>query len=276
VKRLGKQQLPPICSVLLAGLLGLAAAVGVYCVVGSGPSRDGPAIDDVDARRPVGPREVAQNRPGEGPSEAEPPAPSSQPYQPTLNGPIDRPFKVDKPYVDKKGRIINPNDCDGDALPDDWEMRRYGTLRYDASNCMSARRIDLPGRKTDPNDTDRDGLPDEWEKKYFGHLQLGRDDDPDEDGYPNWVEYEQGRYGATFDPTKVNLIDPKHKPKRLGRTSGRPGSFSTDTLAFWRKQKAARTRLGKSRNTGARPTTKAGPTERTGPTSTPAHGQLKP
>jgi len=73
--------------------------------------------------------------------------------QPTLDGPIDRPFKVDKPYVDKKGRIINPGDCDGDALPDDWEMKRYGTLRYDRSNLASAPRIDLPASKTNPADT---------------------------------------------------------------------------------------------------------------------------
>jgi len=64
--------------------------------------------------------------------------------RPTLEGPIDRPFEVPEPYLDGRGRIINPNDCDGDALPDDWEMRRFGTLRYGAEEYMDAPRIDLP------------------------------------------------------------------------------------------------------------------------------------
>lgn len=41
-------------------------------------------------------------------------------------------------------------------------------------------------------DTDADGLPDAWELKWFGHLDYSGSDDPDQDGVPNWREYQLG------------------------------------------------------------------------------------
>jgi len=61
-------------------------------------------------------------------------------------------------------------------------------------------------------DSDGDGLPDEWERKYFGDLRHGRNDDPEEDGFPNIVEY----YRLT-DPTKVDLLAPSFRPPLLRR-----------------------------------------------------------
>jgi RHS repeat-associated protein len=37
-----------------------------------------------------------------------------------------------------------------------------------------------------------DGLPDSWEMQYFGHTNWAAQDDPDEDGYSNYVEYNLG------------------------------------------------------------------------------------
>lgn len=43
-------------------------------------------------------------------------------------------------------------------------------------------------------DSDQDGLPDAWEQQYFGtgNLGWGPTDDPDGDGYSNWVEFQAG------------------------------------------------------------------------------------
>jgi hypothetical protein len=155
---------------------------------------------------------------------------------------VDFPFEVKKAYIDKDGRIINPNDCDGDSLPDDWEMRRFGTLKYNPRNHLDAPRIDQPPRKVDPADTDADSLPDKWEMKYFGHLRYDQYDDPDEDGWPNHMEYRNQKSGLTADPTQIDLNNPEGRPKR-GYYPYNKRAFSTLTEVFWRKQDAAREKL---------------------------------
>ncbi len=172
--------------------------------------------------------------------------------QPTLAGPIDRPFEVEEAYVDGNGRIINPGDCDGDALPDEWEMKRYGTLRYDRSNYAGAPRIDLPAERDTNSDSDDDGLSDKWEREYFGHLKMGPMDDPDRDGFPNWVEQQKASQGhaskadeGLVDPLKPYLMDLSHKPRVLRRHAGeRVGEFSTGTIEFWKKQEALHRKSG--------------------------------
>ena len=52
--------------------------------------------------------------------------PASRPTIKGLVPGVDIPFEVKKTYIDKNGRIINPNDCDGDSLPDDWEIEHFG------------------------------------------------------------------------------------------------------------------------------------------------------
>ena len=195
--------------VLCIGAIGVALVgalvVGYFLFLRDGETADSPSADNVRAGR----RDTASG--GGADKGGAPRADGTRPWeegldvgggaglatspdrpgiQPTLDGPIDRPFKVDKPYVDKKGRIINPGDSDGDALPDDWEMKRFGTLRYDRSNLAAAPRIDLPASKAGPADTDADGLSDAWEKACFKNLQQGPMDDPDADGFPNWVEHQ--------------------------------------------------------------------------------------
>ena len=154
---------------------------------------------------------------------------------------VDFPFEVKKAYIDKHGRIINPNDCDGDSLPDDWEMRCYGTLKYGSRARFDVVRLDRPPWKPDPQDTDEDSLPDKWEMKYFGHLRYDQYDDPDEDGWPNHMEYSNQKTRSAFDPTQIDLKNPEDRPKRYFPYNKR--TFNTLTEVFWRKQDAARQKL---------------------------------
>ncbi|MCK4276312.1 MAG: hypothetical protein KAX78_07350 [Phycisphaerae bacterium] len=173
--------------------------------------------------------------------------PTSQPASKGLIPGVDIPFEVKKAYIDKDGRIINPNDCDGDSLPDDWEMRRFGTLKYHPGNHLDAPRIDEPPRKVDPEDIDDDNLPDKWEMKYFGHLRYGWYDDPDEDGWPNHMELNNQKSGLTADPTQIDLNNPEGRPGRGSYPRGyhpyNKRAFRTSTREFWRKQDAAREKL---------------------------------
>jgi len=151
---------------------------------------------------------------------------------------VDVPFAVTRPYVDKAtGRLVNPNDCDGDGLPDDWEMQRFGTLKYDSKTMANAPRIDLAARRVDPADADGDGLPDAWEMKFFGSLKYGPHDDLAEDGYDNLTRFRLG-----LDPTKPHLADPARKPRLLVRQSG--GVPLEQTAEFWQKQDRLRAKLG--------------------------------
>jgi hypothetical protein len=52
-------------------------------------------------------------------------------------------------------------------------------------------------------DSDNDGLPDSWEEEYFGNLDQDADDDPDNDGFDNLDEYNNGT-----DPTVSDKEEP--------------------------------------------------------------------
>jgi hypothetical protein len=168
--------------------------------------------------------------------------PASQATKPLAPVPgVDVPCAVTQPYVDNAtGHLITANDCDGDGLPDDWEMARYGTLKYDAKTIAEAPRIDLPPRKVDPKDTDGRGLPNAWQMKYFGSLGHDPHDDPAGDGFDNQTKYHMG-----LDPTKPHLVEPARKPKTLvHRSAGSSGGVSLfQTVEFWEKQDRLRAKL---------------------------------
>ena len=140
-------------------------------------------------------------------------------------------------FVDASGRMISRIDADGDGLYDADEILHFGTLRYNVRTFTSAIRLDLP-RHRDPADSDGDGLPDAWELGYFGTLKYGLDDDLDEDGFPNRIEYLNGT-----SPLQINLLNPRHKPATFTtvllnlRSDSR--TFSTNTPEFWAKQEKA-------------------------------------
>jgi hypothetical protein len=164
----------------------------------------------------------------------------------------DVPFEIKKGYFDKeKGRILNPNDCDGDGLPDDWEMKTFGDLLQNRKTWVAAKeRLDAarrPAGPDDPKDTDADTLDDEWERKNFGDLSQGPNDDPDADGYYNYVEMtSQQREQSQFDPNRPNLADVKYRPKTLppARSGEIPATsrlpWSIRSREFWLKQDALR------------------------------------
>ena len=146
---------------------------------------------------------------------------------------VDVPFEVKEAYIDPETRrIINPNDCDGDGLSDDWEMKRFGTLKYHAGNYATAPRIDIAAARTDPDDTDGDGLPDVWERKSFGNLAANASDDLDADGFDNLTEYRLGQ-----NPTKPDVVDQKLRPRvLLRRTVENPNVGLFETEEFWASQ----------------------------------------
>ena len=97
--------------------------------------------------------------------------------------------------------------ADGDPLPDDWELRHFGSLertgRGDADG-DGVRDVDEWRAGTDPlnPDTDGDGLPDRWE------IRCGTDPndpsdahaDPDGDGIDNAEEFRLGTDPFAFEP----------------------------------------------------------------------------
>jgi hypothetical protein len=177
----------------------------------------------------------------------------------------DVPFEIEKGYYDEdKGRILNPNDCDGDGLPDDWEMETFGDLLQNRKTWVATKeKLDAarrPAGSDDPNDTDADTLDDEWERKHFGDLSQGPNDDPDADGYYNYVEMtSQQRGQSKFDPNQPNLADVKYRPQTLPparpaeadtRPTGRRLPWSIRSREFWLKQDAVGRGSGEAQTPG--------------------------
>lgn len=63
-----------------------------------------------------------------------------------------------------------------------------------------------PAGSGDPADIDEDGLPDIWETAHFNRLDYGPADDPDNDGFDNMAEYENGTRPG-FPDVEVCLSD---------------------------------------------------------------------
>lgn len=107
------------------------------------------------------------------------------------------------------GSLDDITDVDGDHLADWWELTLFGNLDQgpdDDSDGDSITNIEEFCQKIDSSlcnskmdDVDSDGLPDEWEIDNFGNLDKGKDDDSDEDGFSNYVEYL-----IETDPTDIN------------------------------------------------------------------------
>lgn len=218
---------------------------------------------------------VAARRAGPGPAVLPPGGVAVTQPSPAPAGPV-RPAAATHPtakkwitkdtYLDDKGRLISRRDSDGDGLFDADELLFYGTLRYDSRTRANARRIDLPLRDPDLNDTDGDGLPDDWEMYCFGTLKCGPWDDPDDDGFPNLIEYQLNQ-----SPIDVDLVDPKSKPKYLSPPSpvSSVQGYSKNSGAFWQKQDKARERLGRE-SAASRPATRKAPWVKPRPTIRPA------
>jgi len=154
-------------------------------------------------------------------------------------------------FIDGNNKMYSSFDIDGDGLYDSDEIRWFGTLDYDSHTFMNGRRIDqLPPLPQWPQniDTDRDMLPDAWEMGYFGDLGQGRDDDPDGDGFPNWIEATSRR-----SPLEIDLVAPSAKPPVLLSSRARPGEFSTDRREFWDAQERARQRVVETGTRQVRP-----------------------
>jgi hypothetical protein len=98
--------------------------------------------------------------------------------------------------------VNNPDDADGDGLPDIWELSYFATIwTQDASadpdydtfnNLQEYQRGSNPLVFNNPNDGDMDGLPDDWEMSHLGSLTHGPEDDPDGDGFGNLEELNAG------------------------------------------------------------------------------------
>ena len=163
---------------------------------------------------------------------------------PTTHPSVDR-WLNDGTYVTSDGRTIETSDIDSDGLYDANEIRAYGTLRYDGHTRVSGNvpRIDSPPPAVlFAHDTDRDGLPDEWERGYFGTLDQGRLDDPDGDGYPNYMER-----NLRQSPIAIDLAHPGARPKKFPKLpSGiRRPAWSMGSSEFWAAQDRAREWLRK-------------------------------
>jgi len=99
-------------------------------------------------------------------------------------------------------KASTPGDKDADGLPDVWEITCFGSLAPgpaddpDGDGFTNAEEWAAGTNPADaassPADTDGDGLPDAWEIAHFGSLDLGPEDDPDDDGFSNRQEYRAG------------------------------------------------------------------------------------
>ena len=92
----------------------------------------------------------------------------------------------------------DPNDTDGDGLPDAWELEWFGNLDQSAtgdtdgdgeSNATEYANGTVPSnRASNSADTDADNLPDAWELACLATLDLNGGDDPDGDRFSNLQE----------------------------------------------------------------------------------------
>ncbi len=93
----------------------------------------------------------------------------------------------------------DPNDTDGDDLPDAWEVQQFGNIFQnaagdaDSDGLSNLEEFQLATNPTNP-DTDGDGLPDSWEvQNGLNPLDpADASDDPDGDWLTNLQEYNGG------------------------------------------------------------------------------------
>ncbi len=83
-----------------------------------------------------------------------------------------------------------------DAAPPASALLVADELDFDGDSRGNSLPIDMGADETlfekQTFDTDHDGLPDAWEIEHFGGLQFTKEDDPDNDGYSNLIEYQWG------------------------------------------------------------------------------------
>ena len=95
---------------------------------------------------------------------------------------------------------------DGDAIPDEWEFRNFGSLSRDGSGDFDGDGLsdaDEFASGTDPasDDTDGDGMPDAWEVANGTDAAVAdAGSDPDGDGLSNLAEF-----GAGTDPRNPDV-----------------------------------------------------------------------
>jgi len=118
--------------------------------------------------------------------------------------------------LDINDPVVQP-DSDGDGLPDAWEIEFFGGIYqeagddYDGDGLTEYMEYMAGTDPTDPydpevdEDSDNDDLMDVWELQYFGNLEEGPGDDPDNDGFDNFAEFNAGT-----DPT-----DPTDHPPEI-------------------------------------------------------------
>ncbi|MEK8021637.1 MAG: PKD domain-containing protein, partial [Candidatus Parabeggiatoa sp.] len=113
--------------------------------------------------------------------------------------------QADKSVVATKKIDISVNigiDSDNDGVADEFDL-----FPNDANEWVDSD-SDGIGNNADPDD-DNDGMPDEWEIKFDKLSSVTDDssDDPDEDGFSNFKEYEEGTNPADPDSKPVRLVD---------------------------------------------------------------------